>query len=85
MIKIEVLYFAALREQLGISAEQLEIAEPATVADLLTLLQGRGDKWQQAFSNQSLFRVAVEQEFAELSNGLVDGSEVGLFPPVTGG
>jgi molybdopterin synthase sulfur carrier subunit len=79
---IELLYFARLREALGTGGEQFD-GTPATVADLLHELKGRGEPWSQALSGKVL--VAVNQEMALPDTRLSDGDEVGLFPPVTGG
>jgi len=79
---IELLYFARLRETLGTAGEKLE-ATPATVADLVAELKGRGEPWSEALSGKVL--VAVNQEMALPDTPLSDGDEVGFFPPVTGG
>ena len=79
---IELLYFARLRETLGSGGETLEIT-PATVADLLNELKGRGEPWSEVLAGKVL--VAVNQEMALPDTRLADGDEVGLFPPVTGG
>ncbi|MBL8512187.1 MAG: molybdopterin synthase sulfur carrier subunit, partial [Betaproteobacteria bacterium] len=39
---LTILYFAALRETLGLSQESLPLPEAATVADLIGLLRARG-------------------------------------------
>lgn len=79
---IEVLYFARLREQVGMEREQLAEV-PATVAELLQALGARGEPWCDALSGRVL--CAVNQEMAHADTALNDGDEVGLFPPVTGG
>lgn len=83
-MKVQVLYFAALREQLGVECEEVELAESATAADLLKLLAERGNAWT-AIQDGVGTRLAINQEFAEPEASLSDGDEVGLFPPVTGG
>jgi molybdopterin synthase sulfur carrier subunit len=79
---IDLLYFARLREALGSGGETLETT-PATVADLLDELKGRGEPWSEVLAGKVL--VAVNQEMALPDTQLADGDEVGLFPPVTGG
>ena len=79
---IRVLYFARLRDLVGVSSE--EIAQPpATVAELIGQLRERGEAWESAFSGTVL--VAVNQEIADPGTAVSDGDEVGFFPPVTGG
>lgn len=79
---IRVLYFARLRDRLGLSSEEIEEV-PATVGDLVGYLSGRGSDWKEAFSGTVL--MAVNQEMADRATALADGDEVGFFPPVTGG
>lgn len=83
-MKINVLYFARLRETFGTAAEAIEL--PAgTVADLLDNLRGRGKPWSDELSGQRAFRVAVNQDIAGPDTVLTDRDEVAVFPPVTGG
>jgi sulfur-carrier protein len=81
---IKVLYFAGLREQFGMSGEDLD-ASPTTVAGLRTLLMARGGAWQSALAQGKALRVAVNQEMAQPTTPLKPGDEVAFFPPVTGG
>ena len=83
---LSVLYFARLREALGMAQEDIALnPKLATVAELLEHLRGRGGCWQETLASARLFRVAVNQEMADLATPLKDGDEVALFPPVTGG
>ena len=83
---LSVLYFALLREALGVAREDITL-NPAlsTVTELIAYLRNRGGAWQEALASQRLFRVAVNQEMADSATPLKDGDEVALFPPVTGG
>ena len=82
---VQLLYFASLREALGVGSEQVEIpGEVGNVADLKNWLQERGEEWQVALANQNLL-VAVNQEIVSADFPVSDGDEVALFPPVTGG
>lgn len=83
---IKVLFFARLREQLGVASLDLEYsASLATLAALQQELvtQGGAD-WQAALEAENVLR-AVNQEEAALDQVLADGDEVAFFPPVTGG
>ncbi len=83
---LSVLYFARLREALGMAQEDIALnPKLATVAELLEYLRGRGGPWQETLASARLFRVAVNQEMADPATPLKDGDEVALFPPVTGG
>ncbi len=85
-MKVKVLYFAALREQLGTAGEEIELpAGVATVAALRSHLRGRGGAWERALAEGRLVRTALNQDMAPPSAALRAGDEVAFFPPVTGG
>jgi molybdopterin synthase sulfur carrier subunit len=85
-VKVKVLFFAALREQLGTAREEIELPpEVGTLAGLRAHLAGRGGAWQSALAEGRLVRMAVNQDMAPHSAGLKPGDEVAFFPPVTGG
>jgi len=83
-MKIQLRYFASIREDLGLAAEALE-TQALNVADLLTELRARGGAYATALAEGRPVRVAVNQVMARGNVPLNDGAEVGLFPPVTGG
>jgi sulfur-carrier protein len=85
-VKVKVLYFAALREQLGTPGEEIELpAGVGTVAALRSHLRGRGGAWELALADAKLIRMAVNQDMAPPSTAIRAGDEVAFFPPVTGG
>ncbi|MBL8470249.1 MAG: molybdopterin converting factor subunit 1 [Rhodocyclaceae bacterium] len=82
---VKILYFAALRERLERSEEQLALPpEVATAGALRAHLAARGGAWE-ALANLRNLRVAVNQRMAGADAPLADGDEVAFFPPVTGG
>jgi len=83
---MRVLYFAWLRERIGVGSE--EVAPPdtvATVADLVGWLRTREPRYAAAFEDMTAIRVALDQEQADFDAPLSGVREVALFPPVTGG
>ena len=83
---IELLYFAWVREAIGISGERLDPpASVATVMDLIDWLAARGGGYAEAFADRSRIRAAVDQQFMPLESTIAGASEIALFPPVTGG
>lgn len=85
-MKVNILYFAKLREAVGVEAETLEINENSKVSDLLNFLQNREQKWSEYFSDKkNLLRVAVNQKIVDSDHFISDGDEIAIFPPVTGG
>lgn len=84
-MSIQLLYFAGLREALGVATEHLELpAGVDTVAALRELLAARGSPWTALVTTKNL-RAAVNQEMAGPDALLQAGDEVAFFPPVTGG
>jgi len=81
---IDVLYFAWVRERIGLPREQVETAA-ATVADLVAELSRREDRYAAAFVDVTALRVALDQELAEFDSPLAGVREVAFFPPMTGG
>jgi molybdopterin synthase sulfur carrier subunit len=83
-MKIRVLFFARLREQLGSSGEEVDTADGASVATLRAQLASRSAAWREALEARNL-RIAVNQDMAAADQVLKAGDEVAFFPPVTGG
>ena len=81
---IEVLYFAWVRERIGLPRERIETGA-ATVADLVEDLRAREERYAAAFADLSSLRVALDQELAGFDAPLAGVREVAFFPPMTGG
>jgi sulfur-carrier protein len=81
---IDVLYFAWVRERIGIPREKITTSA-ATVADLVAELRAREDRYDLAFSDVTALRVALDQELAEFDAPLAGVREIAFFPPMTGG
>lgn len=83
---MRVLYFAWLRERIGLAEESLNLPQDVTtVAGMLQWLRGRSDRHMAALANLNVVRVAVNQDFARPETPVSDRDEIALFPPVTGG
>jgi molybdopterin converting factor subunit 1 len=80
---VSVLYFAALRDLAGTGEERVSLpVAPLSVGSFLQTLEAR----HRALSGRlQSVRVAVDEEFAELSHELRGGEVVALIPPVSGG
>ncbi len=85
-MKLNVLYFAALRERIGRADETVDAPnDVANVAQLRAWLAQRGEPWAAAFAETRRVRAAVDQTMVDDRHALHDGAEVAFFPPVTGG
>ncbi len=83
---MKLLYFAWLRQRIGVGEEEIELpAGIATVDDLIDWLAARGPNYAAALEQREKLRVAVNQEYAQADDPVKAGDEVALFPPVTGG
>lgn len=83
-MKLEILYFAWLRERIGLPRETVT-TDAGTVAELVAELSAREDRYALAFSDLSAVRVALDQDLAEFDAPLAGVREVAFFPPMTGG
>lgn len=83
-MKVQVRYFASLREALG-TGEGIELPEGSTVAGARDALIARGGAHAEALARGRALRSALNQALCEESAALSDGAELAFFPPVTGG
>ena len=81
---MQVLYFAWVRERIGLPKETLETAA-TTVMELVEELRQREERYEVAFSDLSALRVALDQDLSDFDASLDGGREVAFFPPMTGG
>ena len=80
---IKVLFFAQVRELVGVDSIELN-CEYKTIDDLRNSLINNGDRWALVLEDGKLLS-AVNQSFVQGSHSINDGDEIAFFPPVTGG
>lgn len=80
---VDVLFFASIREQLGVDHLRLPLARNAD-ALIEALGAERGAQWRDALRAPNVI-VAINQRVADVQTELRDGDELAFFPPVTGG
>lgn len=80
-----MLYFAWVRERVGVQQEDVALDGPTTVGALVDLLAGRSEGHGVALADRARLRAAVNQEFAGWDAAVAPGDELAIFPPVTGG
>ena len=81
---MQVLYFSWVRERIGVPREEIQTSA-VTVADLVSELRGREERYNVAFADVSALRVALDQELVDFDAPLSGVREVAFFPPMTGG
>lgn len=81
---MNVLYFAWVRERIGLPRETVE-TQAGTVQELVDELKQREARYEAAFADTSALRVALDQELKDFDAPLDGVREVAFFPPMTGG
>jgi molybdopterin synthase sulfur carrier subunit len=82
-MRVEVLYFAVVRELLGRDAETVELPENVRdVREFRAWIEGRHDVLAGRLAS---VRIARNEEFARDDVTLADGDTLALIPPVAGG
>ncbi|MDX1453076.1 MAG: molybdopterin converting factor subunit 1 [Oleiphilaceae bacterium] len=82
---MKVLFFASLRERLGLA--ELEVPHDSHIQnarDLIEHLQHRGELWQELLQSDRLC-IAINQQMALFDDAVSAQDEIAFFPPVTGG
>ncbi len=83
-MKIQLRYFASIREAIGSGSETLETSA-TSLAALRDELIARGGAHAEALARGRAVRVSLNQTMADETAALSEGAEVAFFPPVTGG
>lgn len=81
---MKVLYFAWIRERIGIPGEEIETSAQ-TVTELVDELRAREERYDVAFADLEAVRVAVDQKLSHFDAPLKGVRELAFFPPMTGG
>ena len=83
-MRLRLKYFAMVREDIGLGAEDLS-SHAATAGALRDELIARGGAYAQSLARGRAIRVSLNKTMCEESAALSEGDEVAFFPPVTGG
>ena len=82
---MKILYFAALREKIGVSHEEKQV-DALTAKALIKELRSQGENYELAFSDLNEIRVAIDQKLiSDLDTPIINAKEIAFFPPMTGG
>jgi molybdopterin converting factor, subunit 1, non-archaeal len=86
MSRRKLVYFAWVRERIGLPEETVDLPDDIrTAAELIEWLKGRGEEYQYAFENADVVQVAIDHEHVEQDAPLGEAGEIAFFPPMTGG
>ena len=83
-MKLNVKYFASIRELVGVSTQLLD-TQAETLGALRDELIALGGAHAEGLARGRAVRMALNQVMSDESAALVEGAEVAFFPPVTGG
>lgn len=81
-IAVRVRLFARLREQAGLEAERIEVAQGSTLANVYESLRRQHPALEP---DRKAVRGAINQEFSDWETVVSQGDEVAFIPPVSGG
>ena len=81
---INVLYFASIKEKLGLESEAFPYRPGMTLGDLLADVAEKHPA-MKALTASKKFLYAVNQEVSATLSPLADGDEVAILPPLSGG
>ena len=79
---ITVLFFAGLRDRVGVPKISVEVANGATVSDAIEAARVASER---EWAVPKAIMTAVNEEYADRDRRLSDGDELALIPPVSGG
>jgi len=82
---IRLLYFAWVREGIGLDGEDYPLAEPVHLAAIIDALAERGGGYATALHDRGRLRFALNQVMVGADAVVQPSDELAVFPPVTGG
>ena len=75
-------FFSVLREAFGAGVVEVELEEGTTGAELIELLAANNEQVEKL---HSVIRLAVNDDYVELTSVLSDGDDIAVITPVSGG
>jgi molybdopterin synthase sulfur carrier subunit len=84
MAQYDIVYFAWVRERIGVPSEKIE-SDALHVSDLIAELSTRAPRYAAAFADPYALRVALDQDLSHFDAPLQGAREIAIFPPMTGG
>lgn len=86
MTTMKLLYFAWVRERVGVSSETVTLPSGlVTIADVVAWLSTRGPEYAEAFARPEVVRAAINRMHVKPDAAIAGAREIAFFPPVTGG
>jgi MoaE-MoaD fusion protein len=81
-MRVRVLFFGILKEMVGKSVDLIDLADGASVRDVLAIYESQSPRLKESLPSLAL---AVNQQYAGPDTKLNPDDEIALLPPVSGG
>jgi len=81
-MRVNLLFFATLKDIVGARQLQLDVPAGATINDLLTLLEASYPRFKDY---RPVLLTAINEDYVHKDARISEGDEVAIFPPVSGG
>jgi len=81
-MRVRVLFFGVLKEMIGKSVDLLDLADGASLRDVLALYESQNPRLKESLPSLAM---AVNQEYSGPDTKLRENDEIALLPPVSGG
>ena len=82
MNRVKLLFFATIRERMGMKSLDLEIPTDLTIQELKEKLSGDHPHLKESLKS---VLVTINREYAFNEAVIPPNAEIGMFPPVSGG
>ena len=82
---MKIIYFASVKEFLGVSEEKIILKKSCTILELIEVLIKKDKKYKYVFSNLDKVKCAVNSSYVNYNTVVYNKDELAFFPPVTGG
>ena len=79
-MKIHIKYYAAIRDLIGLSNEDIEVMEGTQLGSFVNMIKEKNVQIKDL-----VLLVAVNEKYSSSERILIEGDRVALFPPVSGG
>ena len=71
-----------MRDITKVEETEIEVKEKANIGDLVWIV---GERFPNLRDHLNVVSLSINSEYATKEQGLKDGDEVGLLPPISGG
>jgi len=86
-MNLKLLFFANLREKFGFSQKEFTLSKEVRTPEEFLLIMSKqiGGEWINLFEDKRLYKVAINQDISSWKDPILEGDELAIFPPITGG